>query len=411
MPPERKFVIKGQIIMKKFFALCAAVALLTGCSGSRVPVYSDIGEFPDLPNDSITQPPVTSEFPISSEGVSASSTSSAQSASSTSSAQSAGSTSSAVSSPEEKPVLPNRDLRHITVALTNDFTNERTLTIDGETLTVEVKNGDWVTDSVRIGSIVFSKEQDGDRTRFTLNGKHLRKGYVNLELWGNGRILSYRLMHDDEGYSFPDVFEVCAESAAAVNSYKVLSYEQTLRYITKDGTADNANVVLKKIQSLSDKICRGLRTDYEKLRAISRWVSENIYYDHPAYKNGIPAECLTLEYMLERGSSVCGGYAAMTSALCEAQGIKCLHVNGAAITQANCYAEANNGVHHEWNYAIIGGGGIWVDSGWNSGSNLYSAGSYSQNSIDYKYFDIGEEVFALNHKSISAQLRTYFPEN
>ncbi len=366
--------------MKKFFAFCAITAaalVLTGCSGGWSPNYPDIGIFPDLSGGNSGG----AHGAFSGSG---------------------GNTSAPLS---------GRELRHVTFSLNKDPDNERVLTIDGQLLTVEVTNGDWVTNSVRVGTMVFSAESDGDKTRFTLDGTRLRNGYVNLELWGDGEMVSYRLRHDGKGFLFPDVLDICEENAAAVNSSEALTNEQTLRYITKDGTAANANAVLKQVKSLSNRICRGLRSDYEKLRAISRWVSENIYYDHAAYTNGIPAECLTLEYMLERGSSVCGGYAAMTSALCEAQGIKCLHVSGNAITQGNCYAEANNGVHHEWNYVMIGGRGIWVDSGWNSHSHLYEAGNFSQEDISYTYFDIGAEVFALNHRVASAQLRNYFPED
>ncbi len=366
--------------MKKISALCVilAAALLSGCTRDRMPEYPGTISLPDPPS-SVT---VSTSEPSPEDP----------------------------SKPGDTPSVPS-ELRHGTFRLCKDSDNERTLTIDGEILTVEVKNGDWVTRSVRIGSAKFASEAVGDKIRFVLDGSAVRKGYVNLELWSSDLIFTYRLKHDSEGFSFPDVLDVRDVNADAAASPAALTHAETLVYITKDGTSANEEAVLQKIKTLSDKICRGLRTDYEKLRAISRWVSENIYYDHPAYKNGIPAECLTLEYMLENSSSICGGYAAMTSALCEAQGIKCLHIKGDAINQGNCYAEADNGVHHEWNYAIIGSRGIWVDSGWNSHCNLYGTGEYSKENIEYKYFDIGAEAFALNHKALSAQLRDYFQED
>lgn len=366
--------------MKKFLALCLAVLMLTGCESDSLPSYSQMGSFPDLDESSVNITKSSSHI----------------------------SNSTVVES--EPEFVSDKGLYHITVSLSNDYENSRTLIIDGEKLTVIIKNGEWETSSVRIGSIVFSSETSGSTTTYTLDGTRLRKGYVNLELWGS-EIVSYRLKHDENGYSFPDVMKICNDNEQAAASAKVLSYEQTLKYITKDGSSANAAAVLKKIKRLSDKICRGIRTDYEKLRAISQWVSANIYYDYAAYKNGIPDECLTLEYMLEYGTSVCGGYAAMTSALCEAQGITCLHINGSAINQGNCYAELDNGVHHEWNYAVIGDKGVWVDSGWNSRSYFYEIGSYSQGEIVYTYFDIGSEAFALDHKVSYAQLRNYFPDN
>ncbi len=388
--------------MKKIITLCLTAAiLLCGCEPSRIPSYSGAPEFPDLSNGgssrSVRIPEDTGRYPSSS------------SAESSADPDSSPIEIKIPDIPAEKPST-SQDLRHITLPLTNDHTNSRVLTIDGENITVEVRNGDWITDSVTIDYEEFLRENtDNNSFVFTLDGTDMRKGYLNLQLW-NETGSTYRIKHDSEGFSFPDVMKIAVNNADVVSSPKALTYEQTLKYITKDGTPDNADAVLKKVKTLSDKICRGLRTDYDKLRAISRWVSENIYYDHPAYKDGIPAACLSLEYMLENSSSVCGGYAAMTSALCEAQGITCLHINGDAINQVNCYAEADNGVHHEWNYAVIGSKGVWVDSGWNSYGNLYDGGKYSQEGIGYTYFDIGSEVFALDHKARSAALRNYFPD-
>ncbi len=367
--------------MKKITALClAAVLLLTGCETDSVPDYPQYSSFSNI------------------------------SGGQTGSSTAEGSVRLPEESTSSRPFVSDKDLRHITVSLTNDIRNARTLTIDGDVLTVVAKNGDWKTNSVRIGSIAFSARKEGSTTIFTLDGSRLRKGYVTLELWGDEEIVSYRLKHDENGYSFPDVMELSYNNFNAIMGAADLTNQQTLKYITKDGTAANADAVLRKIRQLSNKICRGQKTEYDKLRAISQWVSKNIYYDNKAYKAGIPDECLTLEYMLERGASVCGGYAAMTSALCEVQGITCLHVKGYGITQSNCYAELNNGVAHEWNYAIIGGKGIWIDSGWNSRSYFYDVGSYTQDDIVYTYFDVSNEVFALDHKAVSAQLRNYFPD-
>lgn len=166
--------------------------------------------------------------------------------------------------------------------------------------------------------------------------------------------------------------------------------------------------MLGEIKALSDVICEGLGSDYDKLRAISRWVSANIYYDYPAYNKGVPEETLSLKYMLNGHSSVCGGYSNMTSALCAAQGIKCWNVHGSVLTGGYTFSERNDGEYHEWNYAEIDGRVIWVDSGWNSFCTLRSDGTYINGGIYYRYFDIGEEYFALNHKSNYAEYRDYF---
>ncbi len=98
----------------------------------------------------------------------------------------------------------------------------------------------------------------------------------------------------------------------------------------------------------------------------------------------------------------------MTSALCAAQGIKCWNVHGAALNGGRMFVTDNDSEYHEWNFAEIDGRVIWVDSGWNSYCYLRRDGVYENGGICYRYFDIGEEYFALNHKASYAEYRDYF---
>ena len=94
-----------------------------------------------------------------------------------------------------------------------------------------------------------------------------------------------------------------------------------MQHITSSGDPETARQVLSRVRELSDEICVGITGDYDKLRAISQWVSRNMYYDKDASEKGVTEDMLTLEHVLEYHRSVCFGWSNLFSALCQAQGI------------------------------------------------------------------------------------------
>ncbi len=277
---------------------------------------------------------------------------------------------------------------------------------DGEVIARYRKDGE--VSSVICGDRDEISEENGVVTaRLDLSG--VRNGYFDIKVVDR-QYLAYnvRLFMSGGKAQFPKVSEIAENNSSTAENPTELTFAQTVRYITKSGSAKGAAEILDEVKKISDEICEGITNDYDKLRAISDWVADNIYYDHEAHDSGNMEECVTLEYMLDKHASVCGGYATFTSALCEAQGIYCVNIDGEAINTDRCFAELGHGSHHEWNYAEIDGRGIWVDSGWDSYNNLYTGGRYSHGGIGGFYFDIGNSVFALDHKVNTAALRNYF---
>ena len=78
-----------------------------------------------------------------------------------------------------------------------------------------------------------------------------------------------------------------------------------MQHITSSGNPETARQVLSRVRELSDEICAGITSDYDKLRAISQWVSRNMYYDKDASEKGVTEDMLTLEHVLEYHRSVC----------------------------------------------------------------------------------------------------------
>lgn len=297
-------------------------------------------------------------------------------------------------------------------SLIRDPQNEVNIRFNGNKVTVYGKDTDL---DIQYISADYAKAADlsGSNGEFSCEQEiSLKKDKfldLNILIGGNSGYF-YRMKYDASEKSLTFVVPMGAvqQNNKVTENPPILAPAFVKRYVTTKENGD-VNAILGKIREISDEICKGLDSDYDKLRAISRWVSDNIYYDYPAHDAGIPDECLSLEYMLDKHSSVCGGYANMTSALCAAQGIKCYNIKGHALQGDMTYDEAHGAAaYHEWNYAVIDGRVIWIDSGWNSYNYLRSNGTYDYGGIGYKYFDIGIEAFSQNHMCDSAEYRDFY---
>lgn len=287
--------------------------------------------------------------------------------------------------------------------------DHRQLTIEDGVITISGSIGETGLKSVTASMSKVSLKKSGNSFTCTVSNGPLLKGYINILIEDDRGVYSdIRMRFTNGKFAFPDVLDIAERNKALVSGEIAKDAKAvTLRNITEDGTADNAGKVLEEIRKLSNEICGGISDDYEKLRAISKWVSSNIYYDHDAFSDGIPQSCLSLEFMLKNKRSVCGGYANMTAALAQAQGIICCSIAGEAVNTGSCYAEVSKGEVHEWNYAVIDGRGIWTDSGWNS-ANHYKKGKYTSGVYGTQYFDIGNEYLALDHKALKVSDRNFF---
>lgn len=311
-----------------------------------------------------------------------------------------------------EPVSDPSEIRRL--VLSNDPINQKTIEVNGMTAVVSGKTGDVPIDHMSVFPGIAEYELDSNEDGFVAEIvlTELSGDYLTVTLaYEDGHYDELDLEVTQDGFAFFDISDIAENNRKVVENALEQPQNQVAEYIVKSGKPDEIREVLDEIQALSDEICKGLDDDYDKLRAISRWVSANIYYDYPAYDKGVPAETLSLKYMLDKHSSVCGGYSNMTSALCAAQGIKCWNVHGAALPGGLVFSMSNvsnDSEYHEWNFAEIDGRVIWVDSGWNSFCYLRRGGIYENNGIYYRYFDIGEEYFALNHKATYAEYRDYY---
>lgn len=154
----------------------------------------------------------------------------------------------------------------------------------------------------------------------------------------------------------------------------------------------------ERVTALSDQICTGLASDYEKAHAVYNWMIENIRYDYDYYYNRNKSVTTSVEDVLDSKLTICAGYSRLTQALLQAQGIPTMIVRG----------EANNGsgwAGHDWNAAFVDGQWIVLDSTWGRprymDDKTYQPPS-SGGTFDQSWFDPKNAYLSLSHHATSA---------
>lgn len=331
------------------------------------------------------------------------------SSSSLSSAGAAGSTSAGTSSPTVT-WLPE-ELEPGTFYFSKDPGNPVTVTFEDDRITVTAKGNACTGVQRSYPEMSVTREFDGDTTIYTLTpvSSNLKSGFGSFSIIDKNNYLGDVIFSVKDGkISAPEFQKLAENNQSVVDSVVDASATRVAQSMTLYGDTAKIPEIWQEIEKISNEICDGIDDDYEKLRAIADWVSDNIYYDRPAVRQGEPPSCLTLEYMLNNKSGICGSYANMTAALCNAQGIRCLSITGKALVDGQNYLNTNlEGGLHEWNVAEINGRQIIVDSCWMSANNLDYSGNYTHRDNVWKWFDIGGEIFAIDHQAKTAEYKDF----
>ena len=371
------FKIKRKLII----SLCLSLAMLSGCGeNDSKPVHIFSAEAPSDASQ-------TSDTP-----------------------KTGTSSSSAVASAESLSEPSVNDTQ--TIIYNHDPQNSCTITFDGDSITVTGAYGDLFNTVVAAyPKMNIEKSVDNDiltvvMTPETTDYDRRFGSFFICDRSGHPNAVFIDL--SDGSLKCPDTSGLVKSNNAVSSSVVEASVSKVAQYITMDGSLERIPQILDEVKRLSDDICKDIVSDYEKLRAISRWVSDNIYYDHPIYNIGAPQHCLSLEYTLNNRSGICGSYSNLTAALCAAQDIRCLNITGMALTDGQCYLQNAVGAYHEWNVAEIGGRQVIVDPGWNSGLSISNDGSRNDKKPCYAFFDISEEVFSFDHKAQTAEYRDFY---
>lgn len=165
----------------------------------------------------------------------------------------------------------------------------------------------------------------------------------------------------------------------------------------------------EEIIKLANTITDSITDEYEKVKAIHDWVSQNIYYDKDGtgkdyYSYAIDTDgerifdnvgdeiySQNASYVLKVRKAVCEGYTNLTVALLRAIGIP-----------ANLHSGYSNGGlgwgPHAWTVAYIRDTNEWIilDTTFDSG-NTYINGKYVEDDMRTTYFDPTTDNFAKDH--------------
>jgi transglutaminase superfamily protein len=137
------------------------------------------------------------------------------------------------------------------------------------------------------------------------------------------------------------------------------------------------------VAGMSAKITANCKTDYDKVRAIFIWVSENITYNTRSYSRNkkrksekvyvepvdTSAELTPLvehvaQIVLQRRTAVCDGYTKLFKSLCDHAGIQNEIISGYGITN---YSSGKFKTNHNWN-------AVYIDSSWHLLDVTWAAG-------------------------------------
>jgi transglutaminase/protease-like cytokinesis protein 3 len=166
-------------------------------------------------------------------------------------------------------------------------------------------------------------------------------------------------------------------------------------------------------QALSQKLTSPYNTEAEKVRAIFRWITENISYNvKPRYNSSHTTPNVYYEDVNDTGAlkslservaegvlrkkvAFCDGYARLFTTLCDYAGIKSEVVTGYARTNIN-KADQKFRSNHRWNAVLIDSTWHLLDATWASGYVSYGLDEYVQHYNDY-YFLTPPNEFIRDH--------------
>lgn len=223
----------------------------------------------------------------------------------------------------------------------------------------------------------------------------------------SGARLSYLIMYDDNRY-FPDN-GLSEQNLSVLEKAVPTSAKSWAGYVTDELTEESVKQTLDEVAYLADYIAGGIKDKYKKLEAIAKWVSDNIYYDRDARENSVTQSEICIKNVLKSRKTVCVGYSALFSALCEAQGLYVVNVKGTVTSDTVDYSELADGpVNHEWCAALIDDRWIWVDCVWNSNLKFKNNKFTSLGANTEMYFDISPLALSFDHCAYLAEKRYYF---
>jgi hypothetical protein len=307
--------------------------------------------------------------------------------------------------------------RELTLRTSYDPDRYALLTAEGNTIYAE---GFFLDDTVedfyispapRNASSSFSRSADGSFIA-AFSGIPSESNALAVIVLDNGTTLNYRIEYDsDNGWFFGDN-GLAARTSAALGNYRVIPPEISENYISASLCLAEITETRAVLLQIAAEVTDGLGCDYQKAKALSRWVADNIVYDRDARDSEVTEETVSIATTLRLRRSVCIGIANTYAALLEAAGIKALNIKGGI---ANPHESVpyellpTETIVHEWVAFWFENGQRWVytDPTWDR-QGFFENGNYHHRASVMKYFDISPLALSFDHRGDTAELREYF---
>lgn len=143
--------------------------------------------------------------------------------------------------------------------------------------------------------------------------------------------------------------------------------EKLLTNLRSGYKPEDKSKIDSEVVSMAEAITSSAKTEYDKIKAVSKWVSEHIFYDYDLF-NGIATGYHLSKDVLTHRRTVCSGYAQLTQDMLLSLGIECYTLSS---------------IDHAWNVAVTDGEAIFIDNTWDS-PLTYSSGEYKINNKKVK---------------------------
>jgi len=178
-------------------------------------------------------------------------------------------------------------------------------------------------------------------------------------------------------------------AAAAADDPRTRDYAAIDQWALQTPVAETAT-----LEGLAHYLVRPARDDFDKARALFRWITANIHYDVEAFLSGRRSGVSAAD-TLRHGRSVCQGYANLFQQMGEAVGLRVVTISGWAKGYNHVPGEELGETNHAWNAVQVGAEWYLLDSTW--GAGYVSAARQYVPKFDDFYFLTPPEQFVRRH--------------
>lgn len=152
--------------------------------------------------------------------------------------------------------------------------------------------------------------------------------------------------------------------------------------------------VENSIDSLAAYLTEPAKNDLQKVRAIYRWITDNISYNIEGYMAEDYGD-VSPDSVLASGTSVCEGYSNLFEALAEAAGLEAVTIGGWGKGYTYTVGDPLADTNHAWNAVKIGEGWYLLDCTWGAGA-VTKDGDYIKRFEDF-FFLTPPQDFVYGH--------------